>query len=263
MSAIDGGCLGMAARTHEPIGGPFPVKLRTTAVATAACTLVLAGCGGDGEATTKSPAAGPSLDDAKAVVIDYLTHAFVGDPAACEHESAAYSEGENAADGSKDCAERIESIKVMLTDDEPLMDVSKTEVTVTEGEDGDALAEVEHEWEGTGSTYRLVVEDGAWKIAEDLTFASGPGGDEPGGPRQVSEEEAVALAETFCQVEVGVSRADVEGWMGAPDEVEVDDDGQDELSWYVNQDSYTVWFEGDAVSATSSSTPREVTACEE
>lgn len=153
----------------------------------------------------------------------------------------------------------------MLTDGEPLMDVTKTEVTVTQGEDGDALAEVTHEWDGAGGTYRLVVEDGAWVIDEDVTSTTGGQGGEAGeggGPRQVTEEEAVALAETFCRVEVGVSRADVEGWMGAPDEVEVDDDGQDELSWYVNQDSYTVWFEDDAVSA-SSSTPREVAACEE
>jgi hypothetical protein len=64
-------------------------------------------------------------------------------------------------------------------------------------------------------------------------------------PRKVSEKEAKAAAKAFCQVEPGVSRADVESWLGEPGEEKVDDAGLTEVSWYLNDDIYSVWFDGD------------------
>lgn len=242
-----------AKPTH---GGPIPLKLRVPVLAVAACSLVLSGCGGD--AASEKPA-GPSLKDAEAVVLDYFAKAFSADPAACEHESAAYAAKLDEENVVESCEERIEAVKVMLSDGQPLMDPSKTVVTVTEA-DGGALAEVTHEIDGWGGAYELVVEDGVWLIDGEVESA-----DEAGfgvEPREVSEEEAKAVAKAFCGVEPGVSREQVEEWLGDPSAEQVDDDGTIEVDWFLNDDIYTVWFDGDdKVTQSSGSSPREEDPC--
>lgn len=246
------------------------LTLRSAALALATC-LALAGCGSD-EPVAKDAAAGKvqqaevSLDDAKAVVLDYLTKGFSGDAAACVHESAEYAAAENESMAVADCTERIESIKPMLTDGEPLIDFSAAVLTVSQGEDGGAVVDLGHEAEGFYATYRLVRQGGTWVI-DSQPEATGPDGDE-GAPnpdaREVPEEEAEALAAKFCAVEVGASRADVEAVLGEPTAETVDDDGTDEVDWLVNHDSYTVWFDdSDKVSQFSASSPREGDPCQE
>ena len=235
------------------------MKLRVPVLALAACGLVLTGCGGGSEASSKKSGEALALADAKAVVLDYFEKSFAGDPAACEHESEKYARELDEQNGVADCAERVESVKVMLTDGEPLMDVSKTKVEMSEGEAGAAVAEVTHEMEGFGGTYELVVSDGEWVIDGEVGSELNAFGVEP---REVSEQEAEAVAKAFCRVEPGVSRKDVESWLGEPSDESVDEDGLTEVSWYLNQDVYSVWFNAEEkVEQSSGSTPREDDPC--
>ncbi len=239
------------------------MKFRTAALALAACSLVLTACGGDTDAPEKKAAeAGPSLDDAKSIVLAYFEKSFSADAAACDHESEAYATLLNEENGVETCAERVEALKPLLTDGEPLMDISKTTVEVSAGESGAAVAVVTHEIEGFGGSYALVIADGVWVLDGDVEE---PSAGEDGSftkPKEVSEDEALAIAKAFCGVEVGSTRAEVEGLMGAPTEEGVDEDGQTELGWYLNQDSYTVWFDdSDKVTASSGSSPREGDPC--
>lgn len=237
------------------------MKILVTAFALAA-GLALAGCGSDAESAAKDGASPrPSLDDAKAVVLDYFTKAFAGDPGACEHESEAYAAHLNELAEAADCAQRIDWVKDMIPEGDLFIDTRKSTVEL-EADDEGATAVVTHEIEGFGGTYRLVVVDGAWRLDGEVDTHGDGSGSAGTDPLRVSEEEAEALAATFCKVEVGVARSQVEAWMGEAGEEQIDDDGQTELSWYVNSDSYTVWIdEQEQVASLSSSTPREGDAC--
>ncbi|CAM3323288.1 hypothetical protein NODU109028_11545 [Nocardioides dubius] len=237
------------------------MKIRISALALAA-GVALASCGSDSEsAATEGAAPRPSLDEAKAVVLDYFTKAFAGDPAACEHESQAFATELNELNATADCVERVEAVKEMIPEGEPFIDISRSTVAVEADGDG-ATAVVTHELEGFGGTYRMVVVGGVWRLDGEIGTHGDGGGSTGTDPVRVPEQEAEEIAAVFCLVEVGVTRNQVESWMGEAGEEQVDDDGQTELSWYVNQDSYTVWFdEQDQVASLSSSTPREVDAC--
>lgn len=243
------------------------MKLRVPVLSLAACCLALSGCGGDSEAAKSkeadaSTAGAAALADAKAVVVDYFTAAFAGDAAACEHESATYAAEMNEENGTKDCAERIESVKAMLTDGEPLLDVSKSVVEVSAGEQGGVVAEVTHELDGFGGTYLLVVEEGSWVIDGEVAGADDGGDTGFGDARQVSEDELLEVAKKFCAVEPGVSRTEVEKWLGEPTGEKVDDDGTIEVDWFLNDDMYTVWFDDqEKVTQSSGSSPREGDPC--
>lgn len=227
------------------------------ALAVLACGLLLAACGES--ADDEKATGGVSLAAAKGVVIDYLGKGFEGDAAACKHESEKFASAQNTVNGTADCADRIEAIKVMLTDGEPLADIEKVDVTVSEDGDG-ALAEVSGE--GVETTFRLVVADGAWLLDEEIDTDGEEVASLPEGAREVPEAEAIELAEKFCAVQVGTTRAAVERILGEPSNEGTDADGQAEVEWLVNRDSYTVWFADDAVASYSSATPREDAACQ-
>lgn len=227
------------------------------ALAALACGLLLTACGES--ADEEKASGGVSLADAKGVVIDYLGKGFEGDAAACEHESEKFASAQNTVNGTANCADRIEAIKVMLTDGEPLADIEEVDVAVSKDGDG-ALAKVSGE--GVETSFRLVVADGAWLLDEEIGADGEDVAPLPEGAREVPEAEAIELAEKFCAVKVGTPRAEVEAILGEPSAEGVDDDGQAEVDWLVNRDSYTVWFADDAVASFSSSTPREVAACQ-
>lgn len=227
------------------------------ALAVLACGLLLAACGES--AGDEKASGGVSLAAAQGVVVDYLGKGFEGDAAACKHESEKFASAQNTVNGTANCTDRIEAIKALLTDGEPFADIEKVDVAISEDGDG-ALAKVAGE--GVETTFRLVVADGAWLLDEEI----GTDGEEvaplPEGAREVPEAEAIELAEKFCAVQVGTSRADVETILGKPSTEGTDADGQAEFEWLVNRDSYTVWFADDAVASFSSATPREVAACQ-
>lgn len=244
------------------------MKQFRTPWALAVCALALSACGsytGEGKAAGESSG---SLAAAKSVVVDYVGATFSGDAKACDFESEKYAAEQNESTGVADCAERVESIKAMLTDGEPLFDLDKVVVEVEQ--DGDAvLAMVGHETEDLDGAYRLVEVDGAWKIDGEVAGGASSGevaGDDtaaPGEPRTISEDEAKAISSAFCAVKVGTTRAAVERILGEPSAEGTDADGQAEVDWFYNQDSYTVWFDAaDTVRSSSSSTPREGDACE-
>ena len=244
------------------------MKFRNSLAALAAGGMLMTACGSEGEdKAQEAPTAGatptkgaPDLDDAETVVRDYIAKAFVADPAACQHESEAFAIAQNELSNTAECADRIEAIAFLLTDDEPLVDVDTAEIAMTQEDDETAIAKVTYAEAAFDGSYRLVLQDGAWLI-DGETPAEGDSEAEDDGPRKVSKAEAKALWQTFCQVKVGVTREQVESWMGEADEESTDDDGLEELSWYVNQDSYTVWFADDIVDSMSASTPRDDTDC--
>ncbi|MFS3130347.1 hypothetical protein ACLM5J_18240 [Nocardioides sp. Bht2] len=247
------------------------MKLHLATVALAVGGMLISGCGEESADTASDAGSRPALDDAKAVIVSYLTHGFVGDTKACAYETSTYDAAQNAELGAASCEDRVGPIKEMLVDGAPIIDISKSVVTVTAGEGGSAIAALTDGSDGWTGSFRLIVEDGSWKIdaqldddgvvivdqdAEDSASSGRP------EPRTVTEQEAIAFEEAFCQVKPGVTRAKVESWMGAPDEELVDDDGQPELNWYLNQDSYTVWLgSDDTVAFSSSSTPRAEDVC--
>lgn len=247
------------------------MKFLSSTMTLAALTIALAACGSEAAPTRSAvEETAPSLDDAKAVVIDYFTQAFLGKASACEHETTAYAELQNKENDTATCAERVGVFTEMITDGKPLIDITKSVVTVSQGEGGIAVAKVTHELEGSGGTYHLVARDGTWKIDSETDGAENPNGsaEEGASPstvtkRSVSQAEAKAAARAFCQVKPGVAREKVEQWLGAPSEESTDTDGQIELSWYLNSDSYTVWLnESGSVASYSSSTPREGDSCQ-
>ncbi len=243
------------------------MKFRSSALALAACALVFTACGEDtgqsDKASEKSAATAPTLDEASGVVVDYFTLVFAADAGACDLETEKFAAAQNELLGVKTCTERIESLTEMIPEGEPYMDASKSVVTMSEGEDGIAVAEVEHEWDGFGATYHLVVRDGAWVFDAEAPMTPTGDGSTFTEPKAVSEEEALALAKGFCQVRTGATREQVEEWLGAPTAESVDDDGQTELGWYVNQDAYTVWLDdAGTVASSSGSSPREDDPCQ-
>lgn len=234
------------------------LKLRRTAVTIAAtCGLALTACGSDGDGKDAGDRAGsgsgtasaPSLEDAKAVVLDYFEKFFSGDPAACAHESVEYGAAQDQENDAKDCAERVAAVASLVQDGEPLLDVSKSVVVVNQDADGRAVADVQHELEGSGGVYYLVVQDGVWVIDDEADY-----GEQDPDPEAIAEDAArtAEWSRAFCEVTLDSTKEEVLEVMGEPTAEETDEDGELELAWTTDQAGFYVWIGEDGTVASTS-----------
>ncbi len=93
-------------------------------------------------------------------------------------------------------------------------------------------------------TVRMVVDDAAWRVADESPRAGPSGASSPGG---VDPQRWVAA---WCELEVGAPRDEVVAAMGEPSGTyTVADGGEPQLWWAARQYDFRVYLDGDGPGA--------------